>query len=98
MADRGNKNVKVIKGKYGYDYRTVDQEKLDKSVSEKDYKDYSKLLKDTPYDGALSYIAKLVRDKKQHKINPGDPDYVNKLKAEKELLLKEPNLMKYLSK
>jgi len=93
--------LSLVKDKSGWWYREdhTHGESLAK-YSQEDVDEYLKYLQEREKtgskDNALDFVAKMIKDKKLHKYNPGDPDYQNKLANEKKLLSQEKELMKYL--
>jgi hypothetical protein len=93
--------LSLVKDKSGWSYREdhTNGKSLAK-YSQEDVDEYLKYLQEKektgPKDNALDFVAKMIKDKKLHKYNPGDPDYQNKLANEKKLLSQEKELMKYL--
>lgn len=101
LADKKIPGASYTKTKEGMDFFIEDEDLVNKNISQKNVNEYlnrtKKEFKNMPIN-SLDYVARRIKEGTMNKYNPGDPDYLNKLKAEKDLLLKEKELMSYINK
>lgn len=103
LADMKLPFMTAYKDFHGYDYRVNNIDAYEKYLMENPqvFDKYMKKMESTPSPdygqfNAYRELARMFKKGEMHKYNPGDPDYLNKLEKEKELLRKEKELTMFL--
>ena len=103
IADKKVPFVKATKDNYGYQYEITDYSKYKEFIKNNpkiltDYEYYINGVPKPNYGNYNSYreVARMIKNNQMGRYNPRDPDYQNKLRREKELLLKEKAITEYL--
>ena len=97
LANKSIPGIDVLKDQIGWFYGRNDST-VNANINQKTLDNYASYLNSIKINPINTFddVANRIKNNQMHKYNPGDPDYQNKLKKEKELLLKEPYLNEYL--